>query len=551
MNSTDVALSPDLTIEIENIDSPELFPEEQGLVNVTVTNEGEGQFAGPLNIDLYASVDPILDFPLNEGNLAGTDESLGSLDSLLVNLSPGETQEFSIDFADSEVRNPSVVAPGSYYLIAGVEAVNNGAGVAENNTENNLGSTQVSVENSDVILDWNATLLNAIQTNETFAPIAGRDLAIVHAAMYDAVNAIDQSYSPYLVRVEPSLAEGASPEAAAAAAAHTAIVDLFPTQTEEFDLQLSRSLAEIPDSTAKDKGIELGTYVAEQILEIRSTDGAEIFSGGSFPVGTQPGEWRPTPPNFSPIVFPEWGNVEPFAIPSVNDYLGEGFPELTGEEYAANINEVKAIGSVDSLIRTDDQTEIAKFWAFDRTDSFGVTGFWNKITQEVAIEQENTLAENARLFALLNFGQADAGIAVLASKTEYGLWRPVTAIREADNDGNPDTAGDPEWTPLLVTPPTTEYLAGHSIGGGAAAEVLTDFFGEDVAFTTTSPETPGVSRSYSSFYKAGIEDAASRLYGGVHYPSTNEESVAVGIELGNFVVDNTLLENPLADDVFV
>jgi hypothetical protein len=541
MDETNIALPPDLTVQIENIDSPDLFPAEQGLINVVVTNEGEGQYTGPLDINLYASVNPTLDFPLNEGNLVGTDESLGSQNSSLVNLSPGESQEITVDFAEPEVRNPSVVAPGSYYLIAGVEAVNNGASVAESNTENNLASTNVSVDDSDVIIDWNATLLNAIQTTERFAPIAGRDLAIVHAAMYDAVNAIDQSYSPYLVSVDPSLAEGASPEAAAAAAAYTALVNLFPTQTEEFDLQLSRSLAEIPDDSARSRGIELGTSVAEQILEIRSTDGADIFSGGSEPVENQPGEWRPTPPNFSPVAFPEWGNVEPFAVPSVDDYLGEGFPELTSEQYAEEINETQAIGSVDSSIRTDDQTEIARFWAFDRTDSFGVTGFWNQIAQQIAIQQDNTLAENARLFALLNFGQADAGIAALASKSEYDLWRPVTAIREANNDGNPETVGDPEWTPLLTTPPTTEYLGGHAMGGGAAEAVLTDFFGEDFAFTVTSPETPGVSRSFSSFSEAAVEDTVSRLYGGVHYPLTGEDSLALGRDLGNYVVENVLV----------
>ncbi|PMB32574.1 chemotaxis protein CheB [Fischerella thermalis CCMEE 5319] len=538
MTSNNIALSPDLTIQIENINSPGLFPQEQGLVRVVVTNEGEGQFAGPLDINLYASIDSDLDSPLNEGNLVGEDELLGSVDSVLVNLSPGESQEFTIDFAGSEVRNPSVVAPGSYYLIAGVEAANY---VAESNTENNLGSTHVSVNNSDVVIDWNATALNAVQNTRKFAPIAARDLAIVHAAIYDAVNAIDRSYDPYLVSVEESVAEGASLEAAAAAAAYTALVDLFPTQTAEFDLQFKRSLAEIPDDAAKLKGIELGTYVAEEILEIRSTDGADIYSGGFYEPGTEAGEWRPTPPNYLPAGFSEWGKVTPFVIPSVDDYLGEGFPELTSEQYAAEINETKALGSVDSTLRTDDQTEIAKFWSFDRIDSFGVTGFWNQIAEEIAIQQDNTLVENARLFALLNFGQADSGIAVLASKYNFGLWRPVTAIREADNDGNPDTVGDPEWMPLLTTPPNPEYLAGHSIGAGAAVEVLTDFFGEDFNFTITSPETPGISRSYGSFYEAGVEDSLSRIYGGVHYPTSANESFTLGLNLGNYVVNNALV----------
>lgn len=288
--------------------------------------------------------------------------------------------------------------------------------------------THVSVNNSDVVIDWNATALNAVQNTRKFAPIAARDLAIVHAAIYDAVNAIDRSYDPYLVSVEESVAEGASLEAAAAA--YTALVDLFPTQTAEFDLQFKRSLAEIPDDAAKLKGIELGTYVAEEILEIRSTDGADIYSGGFYEPGTEAGEWRPTPPNYLPAGFSEWGKVTPFVIPSVDDYLGEGFPELTSEQYAAEINETKALGSVDSTLRTDDQTEIAKFWSFDRIDSFGVTGFWNQIAEEIAIQQDNTLVENARLFALLNFGQADSGIAVLASKYNFGLWCCLVRLKQ-------------------------------------------------------------------------------------------------------------------------
>lgn len=542
MDATNTALSPDLTIQVQNIDSPELFPQEKGLVKVVVTNEGEREFAGPLDINLYASVDSALNFPLNEGNLVGTDELLGSLDSRLVNLFPGESQEFTIDFAGPEVRNPSVVAPASYYLIAEVEAGRNvGDRSAETNLANNLASTHVSVENSDVILDWNATALNAVQSSGQYVLRGSRSLAIVHGAIYDAVNAIDQNHDPYLVSVEASLAEGASREAAATAAAYTALVELFPTQTAEFDLQLSRSLAEIPDGDAKSKGIELGTYIAEQILSIRSADGADIFSGGSYTPGTEPGHWRPTPPNYLPAGFPEWGNVTPFGVPSVDEYIGDGFPELTSEQYAAELNEVKALGSIDSTIRTADQTEIAKFWSFDRIDSLGVTGYWNIIAQEVALQQGNTLEENARLFALLNFGQADASIAALASKYEYNLWRPITAIREADTDNNPDTVADPEWVSLLPTPSNPDYLAGHAMGGGAGAAVMEHFFGEDFGFTVTSPETPGIARSFGSFYEAGLEDTLSRIYGGVHYRSASEEGLAAGIAMGNYIVENVLV----------
>jgi hypothetical protein len=390
------------------------------------------------------------------------------------------------------------------------------------------------------VLDWNATALNAIQATGTFGPAAARTLAIVHAGIYDAVNVIDQSHNPYYVNIDPSKVAGASPEAAAAAAAHRALVNLIPTQAAAFDLQLNRSLAEIPDGAAEDAGIALGEYVADQILALRSTDGADNAGNPPYMLGTEPGEWRPTPPDFTPGIVPQWGQVTPFVIPTVLDFRLDGPPELSSDEYAADLNEVKAIGAINSSTRTADQTEIAKSWSFDRLDLFSLPGQWNKIAAEVALQQGNTLAENARLFALLNIAHIDTSFVVFDNKYTYNQWRPITAIQEADNDGNPDTVADPNWTPLLPAPPIPDYISGHAAIAGASAAILTDVFGEDFGFTTTSPELPGISRSYNSFLESAEESALSRLYGGLHFRTANDEGLAVGLAVGNYVAQNIL-----------
>jgi hypothetical protein len=538
----ETTLLPDLTIgikDVSNVTLPTSLPEEKGQIRVNVTNQGDGFVQGPLDFNIYASTDSELDFPLNQGRLAGTDELLGNLNESNVDLAPGESTTFTFDFADSNLRVPSVVSPGSYNLFAEIDPATT---IVESNEENNLAGVHYSADDSDVVLDWNAATLNAIEADGSLSPVqAARNLAVVHAAVYDAVNAIDRSYTPYRVEVDPSDVADASPEAAAAAAAHQVLVDLFPEQRESFDRQLSRSLAEIPDGESKSQGIELGEDVAEQILAWRSTDGSTEAQGAYTP-GNEPGDWRPTPPNFTPAVLPQWGRVTPFAIRSPLDYRTDGPPELTSDQYAAEFDEIKELGELNSTTRTPDQTEIAKFWSFDRPDSFSVSGFWNKIAQEVSLEQGNTLAENARLFAQLNFAQNDAaGIVALDSKFTFNFWRPETAVREADTDGNPNTVADADWTPLIPSPPNPDYLGGHALGGGAAAAVMTSVFGEDFSFTTTSPELPGISRSYDSFYQAGLEDSESRIYGGIHMRAASDDAFAIGQEIGDYTTDTLLV----------
>lgn len=488
----------DLVIQFGDIRGITNLPDDQGEVEITILNQGEERVEGRFGVNLYASTNSVLELPLNSGSQQGTDELLGLIQPD-ISLGSGESETITLNFASSRLRVPSIVAPGSYHLIAQVDPANT---VVESNEENNLASTQVSAEGSDAIVNWNAVALNlAAETERLFPPVLARNLAIMHAAMYDAVNAIDRSYMPYLVEVEPSEAQGASPEAAAAAA-HRVLLSLYPQQAAEFDQQLSKSLAAIPDGLAEDKGVVLGQFVADQLLAARSEDGSSNSQQGYVP-GDQPGEWRPTFPNYLPAGFPNWGKVTPFVIPSVLDYRTDGPPDLTSELYAQNLNEVKSLGSLNSLTRTPEQTEIAKFWSFDHRYSFSIQGFWNKIGEEIALKEGNTLVENARFFAVLNLAQADAGITVLDSKYFHNFWRPITAIREADTDGNPDTVADPDWTPLLNLSSTPEYIGGHSIVAGAAVAVLSDFFGEDYIFNTTSPELPGVVRSYDSFYEAG------------------------------------------------
>jgi hypothetical protein len=550
--------SPDLSVKFGNIlSTPTIFPDEQGKLQVIVTNQGNAQTKGPISLNLYASTDAALDdAPLNTLNdaLEGTDELLGSRSIRNLNLAPGASQTVTVDFASSAFRTPSVVSPGAYYLIAEVDPNNT---ITESNETNNGANQFISTDGTDVVLDWNATLLNAIQAvasrPETSPPFGVRNQAIVHAAIYDAVNAIDRSHKPYLVNIDASdpLIAGASAEAAAVEAAYQTLVNLYPTEKAAFDEQRTRSLAEIPDGTAENKGVALGKFVADRILALRSTDGAIRADKVPYTPGTDPGDYQLLPGQ-TPLL-PGWRRVTPFAIDSVSEFRPDGPPEFGSPQYGREIEEVRLLGGLENtdvttITRTEDQTEIAKFWAYDREDTFRPPGQWNEIAQEVALEQGNTLAENARLFALLNIAEADAGIVGWDAKYTFNQLRPITAIQNADNDGNSITTQDPDWESLLATPPFPDYVSGHSVFGGAAAQILARFFDNnndnidnDISFSIPSQELPGVSRSFSSFTQAAQENADSRLFGGVHVDLATVDGVAIGKDVGNFVFDNFLV----------
>lgn len=391
----------------------------------------------------------------------------------------------------------------------------------------------ISADSTNVIIDWNRTLLNAIQTSRASGGMSTRNMAMVHTAMYDAVNAIAKSFPVYRVEVEAP--DFASPEAAAAAAAHRVLVNLYPQQTATFDTALASSLAEVPDGKSENDGVNLGQFVADQILAWRRTDGSNI-QVPYFPQ-PNPGSWVPTPPNFAPATTPQWANVTPFAINSTSQFRQPGPKVLSTAEYAEEFNLVKELGSRNSPTRTAEQTEIARFWA-GSPNALTPPTFWNKISQEMSLRHGGSLIEDVRLFALLNVALADTSIATWDTKYAYNSWRPITAIRQADTDNNSLTETDPNWEPLLGSPAFPAYVSGHSAQSGTAEIILSSVFGNDVAFSAGALDNPDIVRSYSSFSQAAEETSISRLYGGIHFPSDNIDGLVLGRSVANYVLEN-------------
>jgi len=393
---------------------------------------------------------------------------------------------------------------------------------------------------ADEVLYWNEVLLTSVANSSMSPPVASRAMAMMHTAIYDAVNSIDRSHEAYAGQWKT--AAGTSPEAAVAQAAHDVLVNLFPSKASSFDGTLTTRLGLIADGAGKSAGTDLGSKSAANIIALRANDN----SGLSVPYtpGSNPGDWVPTPPGFASALLPNWPQVTPWSMTSGDQFRNSGPPALDSPAYAAALNEVKSLGSAGSVVRTADQTNIARFWA-DGAGTATPPGHWNRIAQDVAEQLGNSLAENARMFALLNIALADAAIVSWDNKFAYDFWRPVTAIQSADLDNNPATSADPTWTPLLVTPPFPTYTSGHSTFSGAASAVLASFFGTDqIAFTTSSQGFAVPDRSYSSFSQAADEAGISRIYGGIHYSFDNLDGLASGRSLGDFVFDTQLQSVP-------
>ena len=385
------------------------------------------------------------------------------------------------------------------------------------------------------VIKWNGVMLNAVRTGNTAPPLASRNMAMVHAAIYDAVNSISKKYTPYLVEIDPPA--GTSAEAATAAAAHRVLVSVYPAQAATFDEAYPSSLAKITDGKAKQDGIALGQQVADQIISSRSTDG--ITKVVEYNPSTNLGSWVPTPPALAAALAPQWAEVTPFAMTSGSQFRPAGPPPLESAQYAGELNYVQEIGKSDSLTRTPDQTVIAKFWA-NGAGTFTPPGHWNQIAEEAATLTGQSLEDSARLFALLNFALADAAISCWDAKYQYNLWRPVTAIRQADTDNNPNTTADPLWTPLITTPPFPEYTSGHSTFSGAADPVMSSVFGSDYGFADRGDRTINTLRTFENFSEAADESGMSRIYGGIHFMSANVDGLSAGRNVGNYVVQNFL-----------
>lgn len=390
-----------------------------------------------------------------------------------------------------------------------------------------------AIVRADVVLDWNITALKATDAAPFNPPVESRNLAIVHAAMFDAVNSIVGEFRPYAV--ELSTPKGASPDAAAAAAAHFALVQLYPAQQATLDAAYAASLSSIPDGSAKTDGIAVGEAVATQILAQRVNDGADAAVNAPYTPGNQAGNWIPTPPAFRPALDPGWGKVRPFFLKQGSQFRPGAPPAMTSAQYKRDFDEIKDVGSATTTNRTQEQTGLAQFWV-----STGPQ-IWNPAARQVAIAKGFTVSQNARVFALLNLAGADAFIAAWDAKFAYNQWRPITAIRAA-NTGKPESMADPSWSPLIGTPPFPDYIAGHTTYAGAAEKVLEYVFGQHpgVVMKLTSATLPGVVETYSTFEDIADGVVEARVLGGVHWRTSDLVGKRVGEHVGEFAVDHFL-----------
>ena len=416
-----------------------------------------------------------------------------------------------------------------------------------------------AAEVGDAVTAWNANA-GVAATAASVAPLNNqlhetRMYAMMHVAVHDALNAIDRRSRPYAFKAEAE--PGASRDAAVAAAARDVLVSLIAQLPLELHSQAcidagvasveaayAEALAAIPDDQAKARGLAVGQAAAAAILALRANDGAVgPFLNFACPQDTQPGEYQCTP-GTPFIAFEGWEHVIPIVLEHSSQYRPGPPYGVEKKKYTEDFNEVKTLGGDDIITpsaRTPDQTEIALFWL----ESSPLK--WNRIARTVSADRGLDLWENARLFGLLNMALADGYIAMVDSKNHYNYWRPITAIRTADTDGNPDTIVDVTWTPLAPTPPNQDYVSGHSIEGGAGAEVLKQFFGSDqISFddcsvtlpagSTCSDPTP-VLRSYMSFSEAAAENAYSRILVGFHFRNSIEEGIKYGEKIGQRAVN--------------
>jgi membrane-associated phospholipid phosphatase len=397
------------------------------------------------------------------------------------------------------------------------------------------GPSDSSAQAVNPVVEWNRTLLVIVRTPKaqpaTIHPT--RSFAIMHAAIYDAVNAIDRTHKPYLVRLT-GVSRSASQDAAASAAAHEVLAALYPSFQPTLDEQLLQMLAQIPDGADKAEGVSIGQTVADRILNLRSNDGS-ANAPVPFVFGTAPGDYQSTPPNFpKQPQFTNWSQVTPFALERANQFRPGPPPALTSDTYSDVFNEVKSLGVAGSTTATADQALTGRFW------NGAIQNYWNEIAQTASVAHNLTTAENARLFALLNVTLADDVIAFYDAKYTYNFWRPVTAIREAATDGNPKTLPDPNWLPEVGnTTPDPAYPGAHAVISASGASVLISFLrGKHFEFSVTSEVLPGVERSFTSFSAAAEEATLSRIFAGVHFRSDLTTGQRLGREVADFVVDN-------------
>lgn len=383
---------------------------------------------------------------------------------------------------------------------------------------------------ADTVTDWNVFAIRATETAGAPVPVQTRAMSLVHAAMFDAVNAIDRKYAAYAVEVRPG--PGASAEAAAAAAAHGILERLFPLQKPIHDAALAAGLAKIPESAERAHGLRLGQEVAERVFASRKDDGASAQASYQFATGA--GIYQATPPMNANPVLSHWRGVRPFIITGAKQFAWQGPPAPGSAAFARDFNEVKRIGGRASSERTNEQTAIAIHWAGSEVPPF------NAVARAAAAAKGLTLVDSARLFALLNMAMADSLIAGFEAKYAINSWRPVTAIRNAGLAANAAVTGDAAWEPLLVTPPHPEYLSAHCLGAGAAVVVLQHVFEGDRLATSYVYPPLGVALKWESFSQIAKEVEDARIWGGIHYRTAVEHGTQVGRQVGDYAVRNAM-----------
>jgi hypothetical protein len=372
----------------------------------------------------------------------------------------------------------------------------------------------------DPVLFWNDLAVKSLGGS---APAQARAIAMMNTAMYDAVNRTHNGTAGYY-NLGVS-APGGNARAAAAQAAHDVLVAVNPSQAAAYDSALTSSLAQVGTGAAKNNGVVTGAAYASAMLAARSNDGSTAVV--NYVPGTLPGQWRPTPPAYAPAAVPQWGGVTPFLMNSGSQFRPAAPPSLDSAEYLAAYNEVKEIGSATSATRTADQTNSALFW----DASNGTT--WIRIGVDVIADDGLSTLANARVMAKLSAAVADSLIAGFDAKYTYNFWRPVTAIREGDNDGIAGTIGDANWSPLFATPAHPGYPSAHSLQSGAASAVLLSLVQDQAFCDTIGPDT----RCFSGIGEAAQDAANSRLWGGIHFRFDNEIGLATGQAIGQWALN--------------
>jgi len=397
---------------------------------------------------------------------------------------------------------------------------------------------------ADVVLDWNAIAVDTAIANGANPFAQARYAAIVQLAVFEAVDAITGQYRPYLgTIVAPA---GASPDAAAAQAAHDVLLNYFPGSQVLLDNQLAASLAQIPNGQAKTDGIATGQAAAAAMIALRASDGSappKFYTPGR----AVPGAWQATPscPVMNGVavgVFFHWQNVTPFGIRNAHVYLLPPPPDLTSNRYAKTYNEVMTVGSLTSTERSVDRANVVLFYA-----ASSPTYVFNLAARQVSQERWHSLSENARALALINMAISDSLVASFYNKYHYVFWRPETAIRAGDTDGNPKTEADPSFLPFIVTPCFPSYPSNHGSGSNGATEVLRRLYGESGHLITISnPAVPSIVLQYTSFKQITDDISDARVYGGIHFRFDQDAGATLGRAVGTAVYKRNL--RPVHDD---